>query len=291
MKLKLHIINPIDYLGWDDLVLSSSDYFFFHSSNWAKVICNSCNYKPTYFTLIDSEGLKFLILFVEIKSFLTGCRGVSLPFSDSCQPIVTETDCFKDLLDKIIHFGISSRWNHIEFRGGERFFEGVSPSSQYHSHILKLTPNEDEVLSSFRDSTRRNIRKAPKKGIKIKILNTLDSIKEFYRLNCLTRKQRGLPPQSFYFFKNIYDYIISKGYGVSILAFYQEQVIAGAIFFYFGQKAIYKYGASDTAYQHLRANYFVMWSAIKFYSQRGYRQINFGRTEPENNGLRQFKTG
>jgi lipid II:glycine glycyltransferase (peptidoglycan interpeptide bridge formation enzyme) len=291
MKLKLQILNPIDYAGWDDLVLSSSDHSFFHSSNWAKVICDSYNYKPTYFTLIDSEGLKCLIPFMEIRSFITGCRGVSLPFSDSCQPIVTEKNGFKDLLDKIIHFGISSGWNHIEFRGGESFFEGISPSSHYYSHILKLTQNEEDVLSSFRDSTRRNIRKASKKGVEIKILNTLESIKEFYRLNCLTRKQHSLPPQPFYFFKNIYDHIISKECGVCILAFYQEQAIAGAIFFHFGEKAVYKYGASDSAYQHLRGNNLVMWSAIKLYSQRGFCQFDFGRTEPENNGLRQFKTG
>ena len=291
MKLKLQIINPIHYPGWDDLVLSNSDYSFFHSSSWAKVICNSYKYKPRYFALIDKENLNFLIPFVEIRSSITGSRGVSLPFSDSCQPIVTETNHFTDLLDNIIHYGIRSGWNHIELRGGESFFPGVAPSSHYYSHSLELTQNEDEVLSSFRDSTRRNIRKASKKDVEIKVLNTFESIKEFYRLNCLTRKQHGLPPQPLYFFKNIYDYIISKEYGVIILAVYQKQVIAGAIFFHFGEKAIYKYGASDSAYQHLRANNLVMWSAIKFYSQRGYSQFDFGRTEPENNGLRQFKTG
>lgn len=291
MKLKLQITNPIHYPGWDDLVLSNSNYSFFHSSSWAKVICSSYKYKPTYFTLINKEDLNFLIPLVEVKSFITGCRGVSLPFSDSCQPIVTENIRSTDFLADIINFGIRSGWNHIEFRGGESLFPGIYPISHYYSHILELTQNENEVLSSFRDSTKRNIRKASKEGVEIKILNTFESIKQFYRLNCLTRKQHGLPPQPFYFFKNIYEYIISKEHGIVILAIYQKQVIAGAIFFHFGEKAIYKYGASETAYQHLRANNLVMWSAIKFYSQRGYRQFDFGRTRPENDGLRQFKTG
>jgi len=34
-----------------------------------------------------------------------------------------------------------------------------------------------------------------------------------------------------------------------------------------------------------------MWEAIKWYCQNGYQSFCFGRTEPENHGLRQFKNG
>jgi hypothetical protein len=34
-----------------------------------------------------------------------------------------------------------------------------------------------------------------------------------------------------------------------------------------------------------------MWEAIKWYSQNGYRTLCFGRTEPEHQGLIQFKSG
>ena len=55
--------------------------------------------------------------------------------------------------------------------------------------------------------------------------------------------------------------------------------------------AIYKYGASDKAYQHLRANNLLMWEAIKRFVSEGCRQLCLGRTERENEGLRQFKAG
>ena len=58
-----------------------------------------------------------------------------------------------------------------------------------------------------------------------------------------------------------------------------------------GEKAIYKYGASDMKYQHLRANNLLMWEAIKWYSQNGFKIFNFGITSPENIGLRQYKNG
>lgn len=34
-----------------------------------------------------------------------------------------------------------------------------------------------------------------------------------------------------------------------------------------------------------------MWEAIKWYSRNGYSNFCFGKTEPENDGLRQFKNG
>ena len=34
-----------------------------------------------------------------------------------------------------------------------------------------------------------------------------------------------------------------------------------------------------------------MWEAIKWYSEKGFESFSFGRTEPENNGLLQFKRG
>ena len=151
--------------------------------------------------------------------------------------------------------------------------------------------DENKIFSNFRDSTRRNIRKAINEGVEVTINNSWESIKEFYRLNCLTRREHGLPPQPYYFFKKIYEHVISKDLGFVALATHGKKTIAGAVFFHLGEKALYKYGASDKYYQHLRANNLVMWETIKWYSQNGYKSLCFGRTEPENKGLIQFKNG
>jgi lipid II:glycine glycyltransferase (peptidoglycan interpeptide bridge formation enzyme) len=63
------------------------------------------------------------------------------------------------------------------------------------------------------------------------------------------------------------------------------------VYFHFGKRAVYKYGASDRKYQELRPNNLVMWEAIKCCLRNGYRSFCFGRTEPANVGLRQYKKG
>ena len=119
----------------------------------------------------------------------------------------------------------------------------------------------------------------------------MSSLKEFNRLNCITRKLHGLPPQPYHFFEKIYEHIISQKKGFVVLAYYQNKPVAGAVYFHFNGQAIYKYGASDRKFQHLRPNNLVMWEAIKWYAQNGFRSFSFGRTEPENTGLLQFKRG
>lgn len=292
MSETLEIINPLDYPDWDKVILTNKDYSFFHSSSWARVLHESYGYKPLYFTTIRDNRLVTLIPFMEVKSMLTGKRGVCLPFSDYCAPIISEKNDSLGIFHYLIRYGKEAGWKTIEIRDGNIFPNDLPPTSRYYyTHTLDLTEKDEQIFSNFRESTKRNIKKALLEDIKVNILYSLESINKFYRLNCITRKKHGIPPQPYSFFRKIYEHILTKNSGFVVIASYRSTPIAGAIYFRYGDKAIYKYGASDTSLQHLRANNLIMWEAIKWCVQNGYKSLCFGRTEPENNGLRQFKAG
>ncbi len=287
----IQIINPIEYPGWDDLLLSTPGYSFFHSSAWARVLSESYSYTPKYFTVTDDHKFLALVPLMEVDSFLTGRRGVSLPFTDYCRPIITNGIPFPTLFEHVIENGKERGWKSLELRSSSDLLPSTLPSLTYLGHVLNLSQNEGQIFANFRDSTKRNVKKAMKEGVKVKIDSSLDSVEAFYRLNCITRREHGLPPQPLNFFKRIHDHVISKNLGMVVLASFDRENIAGAVYFHFGEKAVYKYGASDKKFQHLRANNLVMLEAIRWYSQNGYKSLCFGRTEPENQGLLQFKSG
>jgi hypothetical protein len=289
--MDIQIINPITYPGWDDLLISRPGYTFFHSSEWAKVLQETYHYTPRYFTVFENRRLQALIPVMEVKSVLTGKRGVSIPFTDYSDPIIHNGISFKTLFDQLTRYGENHGWKSFELRGGHHLPMISQTCSSYSRHILDLSKKTDEIFSSFRGNTRRNIKKAIKNGVKVAICHTLDSIQEFHRLNCMTRKRHGLPPQPFHFFKKVYEHIISENLGLVVLASHETPFIAGAVFFHFGENAFFKYGASDENFHHLRPNNLIMWEAIKWFSQNGYKSICFGRTRLENNGLRRFKSG
>jgi hypothetical protein len=228
---------------------------------------------------------------MEVRSMLTGCRGVSLPFTDFCEPIAADIASFRNMFARIGALGRERGWRYIELRGGEAFMDDAPHSSVFYGHSLELTQDSELLFATFRDSNKRNIRKAEKQGVEVKIRRDMEAMRAFYGLNCLTRRQHGLPPQPFSFFKKVHEHIISKEAGFIALATYKETPVAANVYFHFGKEAIYKYGASDKDCQNLRASNLVMWEALRWYCRNGFTRFSFGRTEPENEGLRQFKNG
>lgn len=288
--MQFEIINPISHFDWDNLILSTDNYSFFHSSAWARVLSSTYKYIPKYFVVIKNNVLEICVPMMEIDTFLARRKGVSLPFTDYCQPIGGNGQS-SALLLQILEEGKMQNWNSIEIRGMTDNANKTMPYSSYYIHLMNLSLDEDKIFSSFQSNTKRNIKKAIKEGVQVKIVTNLKSIEAYYRLHCLTRKRHGLPPQPYSFFKNIYKYIIAKDYGFTIIATYNNRPVAAAIYFYFGNEAIYKYGASDFEHQSLRANNLVMWEAIRWFARKGFKNFSFGRTEFINEGLRRFKLG
>jgi hypothetical protein len=287
----IRIINPIEFEGWDNMIVPLPGSSFFHTSAWAKVLSESYNYKPTYFTLFENNTLIGVLPVMDVNSILTGHRGVSLPFTDYCQPIAQNEDQFREMLDAAVNFGKKQNWKYLEIRGGEDYFPNQEPSECYYNHTLDLATGPEKIYSNLRDSTRRNTGKAQKERVGVTISTSLRSMKEFYHLHAMTRKEYGLPPQPYSFFQRFYDYIISKDMGFIAVAFFDNIAIAANVFCCFGKEVIYKYGASDKTHQNLRANNLGMWEAIKWCTDHDFTKLCFGRTQLDNTGLRQFKSG
>ena len=120
--MNIKIINPIQRPDWDELLLTSQKTTFFHTSTRAKVLSESYNYTPIYFTEIENKKLLILIPVMEIRSVITGKRGVSLPFNDLCEPIALNGDRFKQVVEKIINYGKVAKWKYIKFKGSKETF-------------------------------------------------------------------------------------------------------------------------------------------------------------------------
>jgi hypothetical protein len=246
---------------------------------------------------------------MEINSFLTGKRGVSLPFTDYCEPVASNAAEFSMLLDDILRYGKQAGWRYLELRGGagclehqytecdgleEERIEGKYPARvpcwrTYLGHVLKIGSREDELFRGLKSGTRRNIRRAVDSGVRVVISESKGDLEAYYRLHCITRQRHGLPPQPRRFFDAVYRNVISKGKGFTVLASHEGQSIAGAVYFHSGKNGIYKYGASDWEHRGLRANNLVMWEAIRWFSRNGFEELCFGRTDPEDEGLIRFK--
>ncbi|MFC1782200.1 lipid II:glycine glycyltransferase FemX [Planctomycetota bacterium] len=284
-------LDPTNYSDWDDLLEANPDASIFHSSHWSKVLADTYKYQPLFFSSIVNGQFRSLVPVMEINSILTGNRGVSLPFSDYCEPIITEQLCLEEVIESMINYGRKAGWKYLELRSADGLSEDWPCFGSYYGHTLNLSDDTEKVFSCFRSSVKRNIRKALKEGVEVRLDHSEASIKKYYHLHCLTRKRQGIPPQPYSFFNNIYNHVISRNLGFILLADYKQKNIAGGVYFSFGKKTLFKFGASDQDYQYLRANDLIMWKAIEWYCKNGYEKFCFGRTDFDNEGLKRFKSG
>ncbi len=227
-----------------------------------------------------------------VKSWLTGRRAVSLPFSDFCEPLFKEQESSSEIIKEVMKYSEKEKVKYVEFRASTKNFP--FETEQYRTdlrHVLKLDKSENDLLKTFSENTKRNIKKAKKAKLVLKIMNDDSGMNIFFDMNCETRKKHGLPPQPYSFFNNLLKNVIQVGMGDILLAEKDGDYIAGAIYLKFGKKLIYKFGASYSKYFNLRGNNFVMWEAIKKYLAEGFEEFDFGRTELGHEGLQRFKLG
>lgn len=290
---ELQAVSPLEIPDWDGQIGDLDGSSFFHSSAWARVLQDTYGYRPLYLVSSPDNRIQGVLPLMAVRSRITGRRGVCLPFSDFCPPVgaAAAKDTGQRFWQRCVEIGRTGRWKHIEIRGEADSLAGQPSAMAYLEHTLDLSIGPDSLFRALPGSTRRAVRKARAVGLETRFSTSPESIDAFCRLNRITRRAHGLPPQPSAFFRNLQRHVLGNAMGQVVLALYRGSPIAGALFMHFGTSALFKYGASDPRHRELRGNNLVMWEAIRHYAERGCSTLSLGRTRPSNEGLRRFKMG
>jgi CelD/BcsL family acetyltransferase involved in cellulose biosynthesis len=282
-------IDPLVGAVWDSHITARPDHSVFHRAAWARVLAETYEHRPFYLRILV-EGIEAaLVPLMEVRSPVTGRRGVSLPFADFAAPLWTEPRQHAAVSQALLGVAAERKWKHLELRGGSSPAPGAGCFRSYCAHELDLSSGISRLAQQLPASTRRSIHKAERSGLTITIGRDAHAMLDFYQLHSRTRRRHGLPPQPFGFFQAIDRHLIEPGLGAIILAHHAGTAVAGAVFFHSGGHAIYKFGASDKAHWDLRPNHGVMWSAIQYLTAAGCQSLHFGRTATTDAGLIRFK--
>ena len=259
----------------------------FHTPQWLDLLQRSYGFKPLVFET-ETGGIMPMM---EAATFLTGRRGISLPFTDYCPALTTTDGDVEKLWTAAVEYGRCRGWKYVECRGERKVLPDAQPSVRFFGHELDLRPGEQALFSGVHSSVRRAIRKGESLGVVVQAIESEAGMRAYYRMHCWTRRKHGVPPQTWGFFSNIYHHLVSNGAATVLLAKHADRIIAGAVFLRHGARAVYKFGASYPAGLACRANNLVMWQAIKELVKSGAERLHFGRTSVNNEGLRRFKVG
>lgn len=295
MKNIVKIIEPNSDRRWDDFVLNQKHGSLYHTSLWMDLVHRTYGYTPHYSTLEDSaRSIKAAIPFFLVKRMFSGKKLVCLPFADYAGPLFLNNEDLEILLSSVLEQMQKDKVRDVEINtiGDTTLLERYLCKKRIVSktHILPIATTLHEIRKGFHKSTvERGIKKAMKSNVEIIRSSRITEMRLMYDLYVTSRRNHGLPPQPFKFFKNMLSLFEPKKMVSVLLAFYGKKPIAGILLMNYKNVVYYMYGGSERGYLSQRPNHLLLWKAIETAHKEGFKFFDFGRTSLNNLGLMEFK--
>lgn len=292
MSMTVNTIDPLSDPRWREFVEWHPQASIFHHPSWLKSLRQTYRFTPIVFTTSPpGEALINGLVFCPVRSWITGKRLVSLPFSDHCD-LLADSDESSGYLSAQIAKLLGHNFNYAEIRSthpsNHLLQANWRSTNRFLRHYIDLKPSPDEIFRGFhKNCIQRKIRKAERDGLQYVSGHSESLLTHFYTLMLRTRRRHRIPPQPFRWFQNLLD---CMGNRISIHMAFQEGRPAAAILTLTHQKTLtYKYGCSDERLNHLGGTPFLFWKAIQEAKSAGMETLDLGRSEVENQGLITFK--
>jgi hypothetical protein len=283
-------IDPLTDDRWPDLLERHSRASVFHTRSWLQALKRTYSYEPVaYTTTAPGTQLTNGWVFCRIRSWLTGSRLVSLPFSDHCDPLINDEVELQQISKAVLQGKERQQWRYIECRlpnGGT--LGGLARSNQFNLHKLDLEPDLNELYGRLhKSSTQRKIKRAEREQLTCEAGSSEKLIGKFYRLLLLTRGRHGVPTQPRKWFSNLLS-----GFGSQLtvwVASKQGTPVASIVTICFKSSLVYKYGGTDERFFRFGGMQLLLWQAIMDAKKRGLKEFDLGRSDLHDKGLNVFK--
>ena len=288
----IYELDPTCDSRWEDLVNSHPKAAVFHSTKWLKALQTVYGYEPMAITTCPPGArLTNGLVLCRIRSWVTGRRYVSVPFSDHCEPLVDRSGELDEMLLHMKRYVDKDGWKYIEIRP-----VSCEPSDHaefgrlvtYSFHRLDLSVSSEKLFRNFhKDCVQRKIRRAEREKLQYEEGASEDLLQKFYRLLVMTRRRQFLPPQPLSWFRGL---IAVFGNDLKIRVASKNGVPVASILTLSHKKSmIYKYGCSNAAFNNLGGTALLFWKTIQEAKDGGLESLDMGRSDVDNRGLIAFK--
>jgi len=271
----------------------------FHSKGWLQALRDTYGYDWFVFSGAAASNLNSAapgVVLSRVRSWLTGKRLVSLPFSDHCSPLVSDPAELTALIDGLKSLLSKEDWSYIEIRPVDSSFDdvllaaGFQHCNQYLLHRLQLDASADDLFRRFhKSSVQYRVRRAERLGLVCEVGRSPKLIRDFFHLMAITRRRQYLPPQPFAWFENLVRCMGEDGIDIRVAYKDQRPVAAVLNIKAFGH-VCYKYSCSDLRFKSMNATCLLLWQTIQDACRDGAQLLDLGRSAIDNHGLIRFKS-
>lgn len=301
MKTLVRLARDDEIAKWDELLLQNPDGGEIFQTRTMAQIKTVQGWTPEFWVYETSFGKVYATVLtrnlfgsgricyimrgpgvVTVEQFVEICRANAdwekLGFLIKMEPPIVV--CNSELVSE----STSQEWILKQARDDENLnlkkVRNIQPNA--HTTLVDLSKTEDEILASFRQRARREIRAAMKDDIRVKRVElTQENIDKMYDLYSETGKRAGffIRPKSYY--ENFWRQFGDADEGDLYFAYAQknDEPIAGAFICKLGRKAVYKDGGSArTSAKHFA--HLLQWEIMRNLKKQGVTEYDLHGVPP-----------
>lgn len=288
-------ITDSDVSIWDDFARVAADATIYHQSCWRTFCEDVLPHKPYYLAARDSSEKICGILPLFFMNNMFGKRLVSIPLRDRGGPVSQEDNVRNEMITAAVRIGKELSADYIElknFRGDEINAElKCERETRQHwvSSVMEM-PHSPEILwNSLKNNTTGPVKQSIKEGVVVREAGDREGVEAFARIFVSCRKHMGVPSYGAPFFHKMFEHLNDGKHLRLLLAEYKGKPVAGMILLAHNDTVTDGYAASIPQFRSLRSNDLLVWEALKWSIEHGFRRFDFGSDSPKQEGLIAFK--
>lgn len=295
---KPELLLPERFEEYDSFVRAHDNGWVCTETVWSEIL-RECfpHISPCINIICDKSGsIRSAVPVYHVKSIFTGNRLVGTPFathSDMLLSNVVDASLSGVILEELQN---TTNSRYVELRSSfcrsqKLFPPGIGHYKTHKCHTIALEGSESTIYQKLhRTCVRKNITRAEKSNLTIRDASTVGDLSLFYRLYCNTRKKVLLPAMPYRFFNEIFKRLVPKKQALFLIAEQNSTPVASLMLLMYKSRASAEALGWNTAFLAVKPVVYIYWEAIKRALQEGYTLFDFGRTDPQNTSLMDFKS-
>lgn len=285
LSYKILVLHEL--ANWDEYVLSHPEHSPYHLSAWGLSVVKTYKHPVLFVTAYSQHKIVGVLPLSVFSIPMKGKFLCSLPYCDLGGCLANDSHIKLQMEEYSVKLKSQFKASHVEIRERSQTKEHVtSRRNKKVSMLLSLPASSEQLRISFKSKLRSQINKAEKNGLQYELGRSFEYVNDFYQVFSQNMHRLGSPVHSLDWFWSIVQNYDKKCL-ISLIKSEGKVVSAGLILFTDKQVCI-PWASTLSDYNHLSPNMLLYWSLLKFSTEHGCENFDFGRST-FNEGTYRFK--
>ncbi len=291
--VRVRVTGPAHDADWDAYVGAHPRGLLYHTAAWRDFIADLFGHRPAYLAAERNGAIAGVLPLFHVRVPLIGSKLISLPYDIGAGgPMADDVGVERTLAEAALSLAKELRVDFLELRGpaaAAPLLPHMSTAEPVMLSEMDLSAGEDAVLGAIAPDHLKSVRKAERRGIRVRATSDPADYDAFYRVYLECFRAFGTPPYARRYFMEVQRRFAADGRARLLVAELDGAVVGGLLMFCLENRWISKFAAVHESAVPLRAYAALYHDAIRLALRERVTRLSWGTSSHDQTGLIDFK--